>query len=173
MIRRPPRSTLFPYTTLFRSMLSASLMVSRLGGRGRSSAAQQHQKAGRRVRSLYYLAYASQRAMTGLGPGCVKTKSDLVVMPSGGRIFALFCSAHGHRAQNSGCGYTASSFHTAWVISRRAGHPPGGGPQPSPVFLDKQTRPLTNDLSRSPSRSLSSARTDVCVDPGRNFRSKP
>jgi len=38
-------------------MLSASLMVSRLGGRGRSSAAQQHQKAGRRVRNLYYLAY--------------------------------------------------------------------------------------------------------------------
>src|SRR2546429_3749183 len=25
MIRRPPRSTLFPYTTLFRSILSASL----------------------------------------------------------------------------------------------------------------------------------------------------
>src|SRR5258708_21636188 len=25
MIRRPPRSTLFPYTTLFRSMLSTSL----------------------------------------------------------------------------------------------------------------------------------------------------
>src|SRR2546430_5287572 len=26
MIRRPPRSTLFPYTTLFRSMLSASCL---------------------------------------------------------------------------------------------------------------------------------------------------
>src|SRR5256885_12726814 len=26
MIRRPPRSTLFPYTTLFRSLQSASLM---------------------------------------------------------------------------------------------------------------------------------------------------
>ena len=47
------------------------------------------------------------------GPGCVKTKSDLVVMPSGGRIFVFFRSAHDHRAQNSRCGYTASSFHTA------------------------------------------------------------
>jgi len=27
-----------------------------------------------------------------MGLGCVKTKSDLVVMPSGGRIFAFFCS---------------------------------------------------------------------------------
>src|SRR3712207_7250224 len=27
MIRRPPRSTLFPYTTLFRSMLSASTPI--------------------------------------------------------------------------------------------------------------------------------------------------
>src|SRR5258707_3541911 len=34
-------------------MLSASLMVSRLGGGDRSSAAQQHPKAGRRVPTLY------------------------------------------------------------------------------------------------------------------------
>ena len=60
--------------------------------------------------------------MTALGPGCVKTKSDLVVMPSGGRIFVFFRSAHDHRAQNSSCGYTASSFHTAWVINCRAEH---------------------------------------------------
>src|SRR3712207_9289934 len=29
MIRRPPRSTLFPYTTLFRSLVTAKLMVRR------------------------------------------------------------------------------------------------------------------------------------------------
>src|SRR3989454_1781369 len=29
MIRRPPRSTLFPYTTLFRSLLSAGLRAER------------------------------------------------------------------------------------------------------------------------------------------------
>src|SRR2546430_3219126 len=31
MIRRPPRSTLFPYTTLFRSLLGADPRVCRLG----------------------------------------------------------------------------------------------------------------------------------------------
>src|SRR5258707_11964986 len=33
MIRRPPRSTLFPYTTLFRSTLTAAGGVALLGGR--------------------------------------------------------------------------------------------------------------------------------------------
>src|SRR3712207_9068021 len=32
MIRRPPRSTLFPYTTLFRSGLRGSSLSGRLGG---------------------------------------------------------------------------------------------------------------------------------------------
>src|SRR5256886_9036735 len=32
MIRRPPRSTLFPYTTLFRSLLDASLSMAGRGG---------------------------------------------------------------------------------------------------------------------------------------------
>src|SRR5438309_5651723 len=36
MIRRPPRSTLFPYTTLFRSQLSANRSVEPAAGRGRS-----------------------------------------------------------------------------------------------------------------------------------------
>jgi hypothetical protein len=31
------------------------------------------------------------------GLGCAKTKSDLVVMPSGRRIFAFFCSPHDQR----------------------------------------------------------------------------
>src|SRR5256886_11188436 len=33
MIRRPPRSTLFPYTTLFRSSLCQSLLRAQLGQR--------------------------------------------------------------------------------------------------------------------------------------------
>ncbi len=49
----------------------------------------------------------------------MKTKSDLVVMPSEGRIFAFFCSERDHKPQNSGCGYTTQSFHTAWFPSRR------------------------------------------------------
>src|SRR6516165_9674568 len=52
------------------------------------------------------------RSMSVRGLGCAKTKSDLVVMPSGRQIFAFFCSPHERRAQNSGCGYTAYSFYT-------------------------------------------------------------
>src|SRR2546428_4658944 len=53
------------------------------------------------------------------GLGCAKTKSDLVVMPSEARIFAFFCSERDHKPQNSGCGYTMQSFHTAWVTGCR------------------------------------------------------
>jgi hypothetical protein len=66
--------------------------------------------------------------MSALGLGRVKTKSDLVVMPSGRQIFAFFCSPHDHRAQNSRCGDTARSFYTVRVIfvrstrSRRSRH---------------------------------------------------
>src|SRR2546422_7872994 len=35
MIRRPPRSTLFPYTTLFRSLRLSSLLVDNCGRRNR------------------------------------------------------------------------------------------------------------------------------------------
>src|SRR2546422_5894552 len=35
MIRRPPRSTLFPYTTLFRSLRPPARCAARLRGRGR------------------------------------------------------------------------------------------------------------------------------------------
>src|SRR6516164_4784227 len=31
--------------------------------------------------------------------------------------FCFFCSEREHKPQNSGCGYTAQSFHTAWVTS--------------------------------------------------------
>src|SRR3989442_10133266 len=37
MIRRPPRSTLFPYTTLFRSFLAASSLAKPLSRRSRAS----------------------------------------------------------------------------------------------------------------------------------------
>jgi hypothetical protein len=69
----------------------------------------------RRPTNQHCLECCGAQAVTALGPGCAKTKSDLVVMPSRGRIFAFFSSARDHRAQNSRCGYTASSFHTAWV----------------------------------------------------------
>src|SRR5712664_4613328 len=40
MIRRPPRSTLFPYTTLFRSAHARRLRLSRPGGLGRPRSAE-------------------------------------------------------------------------------------------------------------------------------------
>jgi len=52
-----------------------------------------------------------------MGLGRAKTKSDLVLTPSGGRIFAIFRSERDHKPQYSGCGYTAWSFHTARVMS--------------------------------------------------------
>ena len=64
----------------------------------------------------------------------MKTKSDLVVMSSGRQIFAFFCSPHDRRAQNSGCGYTALSFHTARVkrvISSAS--------KPLPLFIQLRT----------------------------------
>src|SRR5260370_6313347 len=40
MIRRPPRSTLFPYTTLFRSLLDADEVGARIVGGGGATGAQ-------------------------------------------------------------------------------------------------------------------------------------
>src|SRR5256886_8747008 len=42
MIRRPPRSTLFPYTTLFRSWSAADLLPSRRDHRDRRGGVGQH-----------------------------------------------------------------------------------------------------------------------------------
>src|SRR2546429_6056740 len=46
MIRRPPRSTLFPYTTLFRSRRPRFRRYSMLGARGRPSRSSQKKTAG-------------------------------------------------------------------------------------------------------------------------------
>src|ERR1700730_5691742 len=41
--------------------------------------------------------------MSGLGLGCAKTQSDLVVMPCRRRIFTFACTARDHRPQNYWC----------------------------------------------------------------------
>src|SRR5258706_386365 len=56
--------------------------------------------------------------MSGIGPGSVKTRSDLVVMPTGARIFAFIRSPCAHAPQKSWCVSTAQSFHTAWAQRR-------------------------------------------------------
>src|SRR2546422_6334142 len=45
MIRRPPRSTLFPYTTLFRSLLGCARTCSRCEERRRPSSAQRQENS--------------------------------------------------------------------------------------------------------------------------------
>src|SRR2546430_8795950 len=54
MIRRPPRSTLFPYTTLFRSVVPIRLDAGQLGARGGRIAEGAHELA--RLRGIATLA---------------------------------------------------------------------------------------------------------------------
>src|SRR5256885_10792202 len=49
MIRRPPRSTLFPYTTLFRSVLTRSVLRTTLGDVQRHAVASTPHLAGKSV----------------------------------------------------------------------------------------------------------------------------
>src|SRR2546429_3422293 len=61
MIRRPPRSTLFPYTTLFRSTLSQAGMVGhwrRVGGKGATRSMLIDRKSTRLNSSHGYISYA-------------------------------------------------------------------------------------------------------------------
>jgi hypothetical protein len=51
--------------------------------------------------------YRARSEVSASGLGCVKTRTDLVILPSGGRIFAFFCSERDHKPQNPGCRHTA------------------------------------------------------------------
>src|SRR5258708_9515932 len=55
MIRRPPRSTLFPYTTLFRSLQAEALrqLARQRGALARRHRVQAHSRAGRRDSRLH------------------------------------------------------------------------------------------------------------------------
>jgi hypothetical protein len=56
-----------------------------------------------------------RRATAENDPGCVKTKSDLVAMPSEGRIFAFFApsATTSLKILVRSC---QAEFHTAWVV---------------------------------------------------------
>src|SRR5256885_13924267 len=60
MIRRPPRSTLFPYTTLFRSEIGAAEVRS---GRIRAGQARVREIATRQIRALEIAAALRHRVM--------------------------------------------------------------------------------------------------------------
>src|SRR3712207_7608874 len=68
MIRRPPRSTLFPYTTLFRSFLAAQAKIHRpLQDRGPNRAARIERAVGILEHHLHAPAVRAKRAH---GQGC-------------------------------------------------------------------------------------------------------
>jgi hypothetical protein len=85
------------------------------------------------------------------GPGCAKTKSDLVAMPSAGRIFAFFCSERDHKPQNSRCSHTAQRFYTAWVMNRRTRRDQFSSAAPSIAddLLHRSERPLRPVISEA------------------------
>src|SRR5258708_29934218 len=62
MIRRPPRSTLFPYTTLFRSLRRIANGLSEIGLFGKSEAAGGHLETG-----LLQFGFGVGRNRIGLG----------------------------------------------------------------------------------------------------------
>src|SRR2546425_5271001 len=75
MIRRPPRSTLFPYTTLFRSVPAAALRPAGLSG---DRAARRARLVGERAAARAHPRRAVRRAERGLRgrPGVGRRRSE-------------------------------------------------------------------------------------------------
>src|SRR2546426_3967096 len=71
MIRRPPRSTLFPYTTLFRSCRSpTSICVSEAAGSGGNGGARATKSLGESLRSRSRRAIRSEEHTSELQSPC-------------------------------------------------------------------------------------------------------
>src|SRR2546426_5497779 len=99
MIRRPPRSTLFPYTTLFRSIPSGGsqrvrLRLARVGqasslsGQGRNSESSGDGRHGRQAGNLSHLDRKSTRLnsshlVISYAVFCLKKKKDSYRRPNG------------------------------------------------------------------------------------------
>src|SRR2546430_5785777 len=92
MIRRPPRSTLFPYTTLFRSQVRKNQIIRFLGEghkvramifhRGREMAHQEDRKSTRLNSSHSQISYAVF---------CLKKKKQLTLLLSAAILSARSC----------------------------------------------------------------------------------
>src|SRR2546429_6948513 len=120
MIRRPPRSTLFPYTTLFRSLITASFESARaLVEAGADMVAldcsERGQQAGalERIREIHaklrvpVLADVAsvEQAVTAVGAGAdfVDRKSTRLNSSHGYISYAVFClQKHKHKYQTKG-----------------------------------------------------------------------
>src|SRR2546422_6347885 len=87
MIRRPPRSTLFPYTTLFRSFQGAIQKVQRVLDFRRASVVLIDEAA-----THYYVHTLYDRARDGFVPGeAIDRKSTRLNSSHGYISYAVFC----------------------------------------------------------------------------------
>src|SRR2546422_6639195 len=89
MIRRPPRSTLFPYTTLFRSLLERRRRNERLCGEARLGDPQEQRLVGRGLAAL--LHHAVLRVGEGLLVHVLDRKSTRLNSSHGYISYAVFC----------------------------------------------------------------------------------
>src|SRR3712207_7139376 len=99
MIRRPPRSTLFPYTTLFRSLLHRPLVRERRVGGGRVAAAELEQL--RREAAGGPGGHADRAA----GPDDADRKSTRLNSSHANISYAVFCLKKKNNQQNDNVGY--------------------------------------------------------------------
>src|SRR2546430_11267242 len=72
MIRRPPRSTLFPYTTLFRSMIGGV----RIEVAGRLVREQNFWRVGHRPRNRHALLFAARQFGGAMGDAIARARSE-------------------------------------------------------------------------------------------------
>src|ERR1043165_10119122 len=72
MIRRPPRSTLFPYTTLFRSRFACRWVVQ----------VDRHERRQRRLRSEEHTSELQSRGLISYAVFCLKKKNKTMQRPS-------------------------------------------------------------------------------------------
>src|SRR3712207_8525154 len=95
MIRRPPRSTLFPYTTLFRSMIQAKgrLGWQRLVGYGRRSLGETAVFRYKTIigRGLRARTLPSQRTEARVGCSVLDRKSTRLNSSHANISYAVFC----------------------------------------------------------------------------------
>src|SRR2546429_4991787 len=79
MIRRPPRSTLFPYTTLFRSLPIEKSKLQLIG------------QSGMKYKFDSFPVAAVKARFTGLGDGTIDRKSTRLNSSHGYISYAVFC----------------------------------------------------------------------------------
>src|SRR2546430_5998439 len=102
MIRRPPRSTLFPYTTLFRSLALGDLRR----GEGGELRERRHRLA-RQVTAHEETVRELQRGLDGIRPDTRDRKSTRLNSSHSQISYAVFCL----KKKNHRVGYSKTDHH--------------------------------------------------------------